>query len=180
MSTETLIVPDFAEVNALVLTSCFGAFWSLETHMGTRLALLRMPEPNPFGIINVNYLREGNEIVDASAPRFNTWWKTLEKRRRDGFGRVEIGLPDFCRDRNLVAEWLWPLLDQQDQRSCLMWNLYQSCLMCILSNEPDAILGFRRLHTSTPAKQTEAVLRTLGFWPANWASVTVEKKESGS
>lgn len=154
-----------AELNALLLCGCFGWRWvkKVEGH-APYLTMLRCGEEDPFGYVNANYFPEHEQPSDASAPRFTDWDRCCFTRGPRG-GIEHIGIPNFCQDRNLVAQWLFPLVAERQKI-----NGYLDELIKII-HPPSFTSGDGitwACMTATPRQQAEAVARVLGLWPATW------------
>jgi len=65
--------------------------------------------------------------------------------------------PDFCGSRQPSAEWLLPMVAEDDRAEFVRY-LWRSV----------DVRDVWACMTSTPRQQVEAVLRTLGKWPAEW------------
>jgi len=170
--TPTMLRPSPTEVNALVLTSCFAWRWRsrVSKPSGERLTALLAGEDDLLGYHPTNYYVPEWSDSDATAPRFTDWDRGNIKHDQRRLSAT-FTLPDFCRDRNLVARWLWPLLGEDPAT----WDTYLHIVGQARYGEIHH--AGRRKHTASPAIQTEAVLRTLGVWPSTWGSVVAEGEE---
>lgn len=183
MSTEH-ITPDVREVNALVLTSCFGWKWESRISLprGKRLTALHAGEDDPLGYVPTNYNRDVWQPSDADEERFDDWDRGNIKQAKDGFGRIDFNLPNFCGDRNLVAEFLLPKVRELNI-VCEFGHV-----VCQSVQEPLYELDHKdcfpnyfvvtEILLCTPVQLTEAFLRTLAVWPAEWKSIGRTEKEA--
>lgn len=180
MTTETqtpIAVPTRQEVNALVLTACFGWRWesTICKPSGDCLTAIHAGPDDPFGYVPSNYYAPDWSPSDADAPRFTDWDKANIWHDPNRIA-ARFTLPDFCGDRNLVAERLLPLVSERGLMSDLGIAFDDMLTRPVITytnwgHEVTNWSALVEVLELTPAQQTEAVLRTLGHWPADWQSV---------
>jgi hypothetical protein len=166
MSDTTPTAQPDAELNALVLCSAFGWRWMSKgiNYDDHRLTALIAPDNDVLGYVPINYRPASWKPSDAKAERFTDWDEFNVIFNKPGLPDT-FTLPDFCQDANLL-----PLLLERVKFHfadvAYIRNL--GSILGILPMEGKYAAWAFKLVDATPRQITEAWLRTLGHWPANW------------
>ena len=160
------------EINALVLTSLFGWKWMSKVNQmsGDRLTAPIAPEGDTLGYRPTNWYAPDWTPSDAAAPRFSDWNRCNAKSDKRGYILTTV-LPDFCTDRNLLP-LLWAKVRERGLEKAFGLEVFNVAVLHRFAIWQDAIA----ILELTPRQQTEAVLRTLGYWPTEWEAYMGNKE----
>jgi len=157
--------PDPQEINALVLTSCFGWRWESKVSQPSdkRLTALIAPEGDALGYSPSNYDPAVWSPSDATAERFDDWNTANLRYDQKGFP-ITSALPNFYEDANLLPLLLDKVAGGHE------YDFLDNLSEMVRAQDSSENAAIWACMTATPRQQAEAVLRTLGHWPAEWRS----------